>query len=143
MAKPLVEFADPEVAIRTYLDGAFTGLLAARKPTTIAQTPPSSALGTASHVQVELDGSFVGDYPATDRATIRVNCVTGSGKRSDVKALASLVQGLVSIHPGDDDVYGTYPLVGRSSVITDPATKNLMVWFTFRVNLRPHAVVVA
>lgn len=138
--KPLVTFADPEKAIIDYLLGAFTGNLADRKPGTVTAGPPSSKLSGATHVQVELDGSFVNSYPATDRATVRVNCYAAPGRRSDVKALASLVQGLVSIHPGDADVFGTVPLVGRSAVITDPDTKNLMVWFTFRVNMRPTAV---
>jgi hypothetical protein len=138
--KPLVTFADPEAAVIGYLNNAFIGPLAGRKPTTIKTDPPSTNLGASTHVQVELDASFTQDLPATERATVRVTCHAGAGHRSDVKALASLVQGLLTIHPGDANVFGTRPLVGRSGIITDPATKNLMVWFSFRVNMRPTAV---
>jgi hypothetical protein len=58
------------------------------------------------------------------------------GGRSDAKHLASLAQGLLYAWDGDASVAGTSPLVGRSDVITDPTTKNLMVWFTFRVSLK-------
>lgn len=137
MSKPLVRFGDPEGAVIGYYADAYTGTIAAEKPGTISTSPPSSALGSAKHLQVELDGSFPEDWPVTDRATVRVNCSMGAGHRSDVKAMASLAQGLLQVHPGDAAVWGTRPLVGRSSVIVDPATKNLMVWFTFRVNMRP------
>lgn len=143
MSKPLVTFGDPETAIRSYLDAAFTGSLAASKPDYVKADPPSLPLGDRSYVQVQLDGTpSSADYPATDRATVRINCCTGAGHRTDVKALASLVQGLVSVHPGDATVFGTYPLMGRSAVVSDPDTKNLMVWFLVRVNLRPTPVVV-
>jgi hypothetical protein len=134
--KPLVEFADPEVRGRGLLRRRVHRQPRHRGPGAITTAPPATRLAD-THLQVELDGSFVGDYPATERATVRVNCYAPPGRRSDVKALASIAQGLLSIHPGDAAVFGTLPLVGRSSVITDPDTKNLMVWFTFRVNLRP------
>lgn len=137
--KPVLTFGDPEAAIRAYLDAAFVGSLADRKPSKIATDPPSAPLGEATHVQVELDGT-----PSTadllDRPTIRLNVSAGPGRRTAVKALASLVQGLVAAHPGDDLVLATRRLVGRSAVVTDPATKNLMVWMTFRVTLKPTKV---
>lgn len=138
MSKPLVEFPDAEAAVVSYLDGAYTGPLAARKPDTISTRPPQAALPADTEwLQVELDGSFVDDFPATERATVRCTYYTATGRRSDVKAGAALASGLLAIHPGDGEVWGTFPLVGRSQVITDPQTKNLMCWFTYRVNLRP------
>jgi hypothetical protein len=133
--KPLVTFPDPEAVVRSYLAGAYPE---GEKPTTVSTEPPAARLAAgATHLQVELAGTFVGDYPAVERATVRLNCYAGPGQRSVVKAMATRAQGLLSTHPGDATVFGTLPLVGRSSVIADPATQNLMVFCTFRVNLRP------
>lgn len=138
MTKPLVEFPDAEAKVIAYLDAAYTGSLASRKPGTISTQPPQTALAAnAEWLQVEMDGSFVNDFPATERATIRCNYYTAPDRRTAVKAGAALAAGLLGIHPGDAYVYGTTPLIGRSQVITDPQTKNLMCWFTYRVNLRP------
>lgn len=142
MAKPLVEFGDPERAIIDYYAAAYTGAIAARAPSTIDARPPQSALTTGWWLQVALDASFPENHPAVERATVRVNCHVPPGKRSDAKSHASLAHGLLAIHPGDELVWGTRPLVGRSQVLTDPDTKNLMCWFTFRVNMRPVAVAI-
>ena len=132
--KPQVTFADPERVLIDYLKPTAPG------SATVSDAAPSTQLGTARHIQVELDGTPGDDYPLTDRATVRFTCYTGKGQRTAVKALASQVQALVYAHPGNADLAGTTPLVGRSGVIADPDTQNLMVWFTFRVNLKPHPV---
>ena len=139
MSKPLVRFGDPERAVIDYYAAAYAGAIAASAPSKIDSAAPPAALSTGWWLQVELDGTPDGSG-WVESPTVRVNCHTPPGKRSDAKANASLAHGLLRIHPGDDLVFGTVPLVGRSQVITDPATKNLMVWFTFRVNLRPTPV---
>lgn len=126
--KPLVTFPDPETALIGYLSG-------------IMALPPSSTSFPAAalvepRLQVELEVGNAADYPITERAQVRVTCHAPAGKRTDVKALASLAQAYVYGHPGDSDVAGCSILVGRSDVITDPDTKNLMVWFLARVNLK-------
>jgi hypothetical protein len=55
-----------------------------------------------------------------------------------VKALGPDVGSQLLLHPGDDDIGGVTPLVGRSSVAVDPDTKNLSCWGTVRVGLLPH-----
>jgi hypothetical protein len=136
MTKPLVTFGDPERLVIDYLKAAFAPRAEAYKPATVTDSFPTAALTTQTHVQVELEHGNVDDYPATERAQVRVTCYAGPGKRTTVKSLASLAQGLLYTHPGDGSVAGTVPLLGRSDVITDPTTKNLMVWFSFRVNLK-------
>ena len=134
--KPLVTFPDPEALVAGYLISAFAPRSEPYKPGTITVSFPSTALtGNASHVQAELEVGGVADYPVTERAQVRVTCYAAPGKRSNVKALASLAQGLLSVY-SDADVANVTPLVGRSDVITDPTTKNLMVWFTVRVDLK-------
>lgn len=134
--KPLVIFADPERVLIDYLKTAL-----ADDGATVSDSAPSTTLtATQKHVQVTLDGTPGDDYPLTDRATVRFTCYTAKGQRTSAKALASHVQAFVYVHPGSADVAGTTPLVGRSGVIADPDTQNLMVWFTFRVNLKPHPV---
>jgi hypothetical protein len=131
--KQLVTFADPEKAIATYLGTCDLGAAV-----TIDSSFPSTSLaGTARWVQVELDGTPGTPY-YLEQPTIRVVAWAPNGKRSDVKALASLLRGHLLRHPGDDDVCGVKSLVGRSAVGTDPDTKNLSCWGTVRVSLRPH-----
>lgn len=134
--KPLVTFADPEALVVNYLTTAFAPRAEPYKPSTITVAFPTAALaGNVTHVQVELEVGGVADYPVTERAQVRVTCYAAPGKRTNVKALASLAQGLLSRY-ADANVANVTPLVGRSDVITDPTTKNLMVWFTVRVDLK-------
>lgn len=132
--KPLVTFPDPEAAVINYLKAAFTPRSEPYKATSVSTGFPAAA--ATYHVQVELEAGNADDYPVTERAQVRVNCWAPAGKRNEVKALASLTQGLVYAHPGDSDVAGCQILGGRSDVITDPDTKRLMCWFLVRVNLK-------
>lgn len=133
---PLVTFPDPEAAVAFYLSAAFAARSEGYKPATITVAFPTSPLtDDATHLQVELDGSNPADYPVTERATVRVTCYAAPGKRSNVKSLASLTLGLLT-QLANDDVAGVTPLTGRSAVVEDPTTNNLMVWFTVRVNLK-------
>jgi hypothetical protein len=88
-------------------------------------------------MQVELEIGAADDYPITERARVRFTAYAAPGKRSDVKALASLTQALIASQPGSDDVASTRVILGRSNVITDPDTKNLMVWFLAEVSMQP------
>lgn len=134
--KPLVMFPDPEAAVVARLTAAFAPRSEPYKPGTITVSFPSVALATQTHVQVELESGGVQHYPVTEKAQVRVTCHAGPGKRTNVKALASLAQGLLCSWEGDDEVFNVVPQLGRSDVITDPTTKNLMVWFTVRVDLK-------
>jgi len=137
VSKPLVTFADPEAAQIDYLTAAYAGRSEAYKPGTISPNFPAAALtGNATHVQVELELGNADDYPITERAQVRFTCYAAPGKRTNVKALASLTQALVYSQPGDDAVAGAFIRIGRSDVVTDPATKNLMVWFMAQINLK-------
>lgn len=134
--KPLVTFADPESVVRTYLLAAFAGRSEVYKPATITNAFPTAALtNDATHVQVELDGAGVDDYPVTERATVRVTCYAAPTKPSNAKNLASLTQGLLYAFAGNADAHGIDPLTGRIKT-ADPTTKNQMVSFTVRVNMR-------
>lgn len=141
MSKPLVTFADPEAAIINGLKAAYTPREESYKPATVKSSIPVDADGkpisltTATHVQVELEVGNADDYPVTERAQVRVTCYASKDHRSDVKALASLTQGLV-YGLSSATVAGCDILIGRSDVVTDPDTKNLMVWFLARVNLK-------
>lgn len=136
MTGPRVTFGDPERLGIDYLKAQFLPRLESYKPATITDTFPAAALTTATHVQVELELGNAADYPVTERAQVRFTCYAGPGKRTNVKALASLTQALICSHPGSSSIAGTRILVGRSSVITDPDTGNLMCWFLVRVNLK-------
>jgi hypothetical protein len=98
--------------------------------------PSMSLAGTTRYVQVELAGSS--RTRVVEFATLRFVAWAPKGKRHDVKALASQVGSQLLLHPGDGDVGGVSPLVGRSSVAVDPDTKNLSCWGTVRVGLLPH-----
>lgn len=137
MTKPRVTFADPEKLGIDYLKAQFTPRAEAYKPTTITPAFPAVTLtGNVTHVQVELELGGADDYPVTERAQVRFTCYAAPGRRDNVKALASLTQALIYSHPGDSDVAGALILIGRSNVIVDPNTKNLMVWFLARLNLK-------
>lgn len=132
--KPLVTFTDPE-ALVTYLTSTFAARVETYKPATISVKFPDAALATTTHLQVELETSNTTDFPILERAQVRVTAYAGPGKRTNVKALASLTQGLLLAHPGSAGIAGIFPLIGRSDVIEDPTTKNLMCWFLVRVDL--------
>lgn len=135
--KPKVIFADPENLIVDYLKAAWLPRVEAYKPTTVNPNFPAATLsGNGTHLQVELEVGNADDYPITERAQVRVTCHAAQGKRDNVKALASLTQALLYSHPGDGDVAGVFIQTGRSDVIADPATKNLMVWLLVRVALK-------
>jgi hypothetical protein len=134
--KPLVTFADPEAVVRTYLLAEFAARSEVYKPATITNAFPTSALsGNATHVQVELDGANVEDYPVTERATVRITCYAAPTAPTNAKNLASLTQGLVTRFPGSADAHSVDPLTGRIKTV-DPTTKNHLVTFTVRVNLK-------
>lgn len=141
--KPLVTFGDPEAAVINALKAAFAPRAETYKPATITTAFPAAALTTATHVQVELEVGNAADYPIVERAQVRVTCYgpsvhsssSGRNARTEIKALASLTQGLLYTYAGGD-VAGVDILIGRSDVVTDPDTKNLMVWFLARVNLK-------
>jgi hypothetical protein len=136
--KPLVTFPDPEALVIAGLDAAFAPRAETYKPADISPSFPTTGLTKTpltTHVQVELDGGSAADYPVTERATVRITCHAPKGERGAVKNLASLTQGLVT-RLGGASIAGVVPLVGRSSVIADPATGNLMVWFTVRADLK-------
>ena len=132
--KPLVTFPDPEAKVVNYLKTALVPRAEAYAPATVATSFPMTLTGRP-HIQVELEVGNADDYPVTERAQVRVTCWAPPGKRSDVKALASLTQAFIYSY-ADADVAGCDILLGRSDVITDPDTKNLMVWFLARVNLK-------
>lgn len=136
MTKPRVIFADPEALAIDYLKAQFLPRAETYKPATITTAFPATALTTTTHVQVELELGGADDYPITERAQVRFTCYAAPGKRTDVKRLASLTQALVYSHPGDANVAGASILIGRSDVVTDPDTRNLMVWFLARLNLK-------
>lgn len=136
MTLPLVTFGDPEAEMVDYLKTAYASRSESFKPAKVTTEPPVKLSG-ATHVQVEMDGTPSDVYPAGEFATVRFTCHAPAGRRGDVKALASLTQGLAYRFPGSAGVAGAFPLVGRSAVIVDPSTKNLMVWFTCQVTLRP------
>jgi len=127
-------FPDPEAALIAHLDAALTA--------TVSTTFPQTAI-LAPHVQVELEAGDDNDYPVTERAQVRVTChgpssyPSGSGKssRTEVKALASLARAhAVTLRSAA--VSGVFPRGGRSGVIKDPDTGNLMCWFLVRVDLK-------
>lgn len=136
MTKPLVTFADPEALVIAYLKAQFVPRVETYKPATVTVDFPASVLTTATHLQVEIESSGDADRPILERGQIRVTAYAGPGKRTNVKLLASLAQGLLYRHPGDSSAAGIFPLIGRSDVIEDPTTKNLMVWFLARVDLK-------
>lgn len=130
MSRPAVVFADPEARARSLLIADMTGRPEAYATTSITTSFPTTALtGNGTHLQVELEAADSTDYPVRERAQVRVTAYAPKGKRDNVKNLASLAQGLFLSHDG------VFPQTGRSDVITDPDTQNLMCWFLVRVDL--------
>jgi len=142
--KPRVIFADPEALVIDYLKAQFLARVEAYKPAVIGTGFPSEPLVAQYRLQVELEVGNADDYPVTERAQVRVAChgprsfasPSTRQARTEIKALASLTQSLMYSHPGDVNVAGAVILGGRSDVITDPDTTNLMVWFLARVDLK-------
>lgn len=132
--KPLVIFSDPEAELYADLAAAFVPRTEPHKATSLSTGFPEP--DATYHVQIELEAGNADDYPVTERAQVRVNCWAPVGKRSDVKALASLSMGLIHALPGTEAVEGYRVLGGRSDVITDPDTKRPMCWFLVRVDLK-------
>lgn len=140
MAKPLVVFPDPEAVARSYLLSEFAARDEDYKPATITNKFPTAALtGNTTHIQVELDGSLVADYPVTERATLRVTCYSAPTSQDNAKDLASLTQGLLYTFPGNAEAHGAYPLTGRIKTV-DPTTRNNIVSFTIRLNMKAIAL---
>jgi hypothetical protein len=135
--KPRVIFADPEALVVNYLKAEFLARVETYKPTVVGVNFPSTTLtGNGTTLQVELEVGNADAYPISERAQVRVTCHAAPGKRDNVKDLASLTQALLYSHEGDANVAGVFIQTGRSDVITDPATKNLMVWLLVRVALK-------
>lgn len=136
MTKPPVTFPDPERIVIDFYKAAFAPRSESYKPATITSAFPSSALTTSTHLQVELEVGNADDYPITERAQVRVTAYAAPGHRDDVKSLASLAQGLLYAWAGNASAAGAFIRIGRSDVVTDPDTKNLMVWFVASVSLK-------
>lgn len=125
-------FADPEAVVRAALADGFIGRT--ETPTKITTTYPNDSLtGSAFWIQVELEGDSADDYPVTARAVVRVTIHAPKLKRDLVKRAADASRSLLSV-ASDEDVAAFWPQ-GRSAVIPDPDTDNLMVWFLCRVDL--------
>lgn len=140
MTKVGVTFGDPESLEIDYLTSAFAGRAEQYKAATVTPNFPATALTTTTHVQVELEAGGAADYPIAERAQVRFTCYAPPGKRTWAKGLASLTQGLVFSQPSGGGVQGVRMLIGRSDVVTDPDTKNLMVWFLAEITLAPTAL---
>lgn len=131
-------FPDPEKAVIDYLTASFAGRPEVYKPATITTDFPAVALAAnATHLQVELEAGDPDDYPVTEWAQTRLTAYSAPGKRSHAKDLAGLVQALMASHPGSASILSVTVPTGRSGVIVDPDTKNLMVWLLARVALKP------
>ena len=147
MAKPLVTFGSPEAAVIVPLRAVYVGRPEAYIPPAtytidgrviqaVSTSYPSWSLtGNETAVQVELEVGDTSDYPVTERARVRVNCNAAKGHRTNVLDLASLTLGLAS-RIQSAEVAGVRVLQGRSDVIEDPDTGNLMCWFAIGVDLK-------
>lgn len=137
MVRPLVTFADPEAVAKAALTAGFAARSEVFKPATITNAFPTTALaGDVTHLQVEMDGTPGGDYPIVERVTVRVTAYSAPGKQTHAKDLASLAEGLLYVFPGNTQVTSFVPLTGRLKTV-DPDTKNNLVSFTVRANMRP------
>lgn len=138
--RPAVVFADAERALRDYLSPLWAARAEVYKPATISNKFPASALtGNVTHLQIDLDGTPVVEYPATERATVRFTFWSAPSSQDNAKSGAAVTQALVATHPGDGDVWSTRILTGRLKGVDDD-TGNNFVSFTARVSLRPTAL---
>lgn len=129
MAKPLVDLPDAE---RKAID-----VLLAAGHSVVSTNFPSETLSESDEViQVDLEGSDSSDYPIVERAQVRIVGHCGPGRRTAVKALvAEAIADLYTLE-GDADVAGVVILTGRSSIVTDPTTGNVMCWALVRLDLK-------
>ncbi len=138
--RPQVTFPDAERALLGFLGPLWAARSEPFKPATRSNKFPSAALaGNATHLQVELDGTPLVEYPATERATVRFTFWSAPSSQDNAKQGASITQALIATHPGDDDVWSTRILTGRLKGVDDD-TRNNFVSFTARVSLRPTAL---
>lgn len=138
--KQLVTFPDAEAVMLAYLKALWTPRVEEFRPATFSNAFPKAApVGKSTHLQVELDGTPVVEYPAVERATVRFTLWAATGQPDSAKSAAAITQGLVAIHPGSAQVGATRILTGRLKGV-DPASKYLFVSFTARVSLRPTAL---
>lgn len=126
MTLPVVTFEDPERYTIDVVEAKFTGRDETYKPTSVATGFPTAV---GYHVQVDLENTPADDFPARERSQVRITCWAPAGKRTEVKQLASLTQGLLATDPR------IRPIGGRSKPTTDPDTKAELCWFLVRVNL--------
>lgn len=135
-ALPIVTYPDSEAVVKTRILAACALRDEPYKPTAAGIDFPEPGL-TSIYAQVALESPAPEDnYPAKERDQVRVTLWGPQGRRSDVKAAASLVLGLLCSTPSGGDVASISKILGRSAVITDPDTKYLMCWFLIRVSLR-------
>lgn len=139
MTLPIVTYPDPEAIVKTRITTACAPRSEPYKPTTASIEFPPPGL-TGIHAQVAYEAPAPEDnYPGKERSQVRVTLWAPKGRRSDVKAAASLVLGLLCATPPADSAPGVgsiRKILGRSAVVTDPDTEYLMCWFLVRVNLR-------
>jgi hypothetical protein len=139
VVKPLVTFADAEAAMHAYLVSAYGSRVEAYKPDTFSTAFPKTPLTQSPlliHLQIEREAGNLDDFPVVGRQQVRFTTYAHHAERTNVKASASLTLALVLAHPGSSTIAGTRPQAGLSDVITDPDTKNLMVWFTAWVDVK-------
>lgn len=139
MALPVLTYSDPEDAVIDAINLALIGRIETYLPSSVSVDIPSEPLAVGAtdgfRIQVSYEAPAAGDRHTKEQAQVRVTCWASKRKRSDVKALASLVLGLLIAHPSDPVVGPIRRVLGRSAVATDPDTENLSCWFLVRVNL--------
>ncbi len=133
-------FTDAERAVIDLITASLSGRAESYfQSVTVGPGFPSGSTGVASvrHVQVELDGTPAVAYPVTERATVRVTCWLSKGKRTDVKAMAGIVQGLMLAQArGGSSLLAILPGTGRL-VDADRDTGLSFCTFTVRVSTQP------
>lgn len=86
-----------------------------------------------AHVAVAWDGTPIVEWPAVQRATIRL--VAYAGSPTEAKRLAALAQGVLCSHPGGDGIVSARPLTGVLPA-RDPDTQSEIAATTSRVVVR-------
>lgn len=124
-------FTDPEAAVKAALTAAYVGR--DDIPTSISTTFPTVVPKGTRVIQLDFEGDNADDYPVSARATVRVVVHANKGDRTLVKDSANTARSLLA---GSvlDGVAAFFP-AGRSAVVPDPDTGNLMCWFRCRVDL--------
>lgn len=139
---PLVIFTSPEAALKTYLEAElpthYDGWTA-----TVSTSHPSASLVKSPtrqvHVQIEHEVGDDADFPVVERDQVRLTVHVPRGERALALSVASLVRGLVLRFQGGS-IAGVSPGIGRSDVIADNTTTNLMVWSLVRVSTKASQV---